>query len=565
MIFLILSLQIFAAELFRFGPDNHMLFVEAQISDHPTPYLFRIDPSMRYSVLTDGVTETLKLPRSDFRGNEIATSTLRIEKTQLEGTFFIVQGSQDFPLWGGVIGADMLDQKVIDINLRTNSISFPETATSKPTHTFALSKDGIITQVQTKDDKKNHEFHIHFRSSPLSLKRTNGKKKGTLKIDKYTAFVNASTNENQKKQNEIGLNSMADARIILDMASSTLSVKKPFVLFPPKRKSYTSTLLKRFESKSVQGKSMDLRTVAKMYIQDAQIDKAIDTLKTIDKHDLVARSLLHKLQINTNTFNKDVITIESVKDFAQSENWVAIINQIWIDNQQERALELARYAVEIYPKEAGTWLALSDALTANEQFDQARSALGVAKSINKTPFAYTLRSALISYLAGDKEGSISYIRQRLQQPTANEAELYAYTRLFSAGPYQDIFKKDIQTKSFASDFLILALYALGDKKQTKEQQQSFQLRNCKQLKGDAQKNCNIWLNALAGTSTAKDAFTMAKITKKYPFRSDYWDTYAVVLYNQNNNMDAQYAIEKAFLYDPDNTYMMFQYHWFAQQ
>ena len=71
MIILLLLLPLFAAELFRFGPDNHMLFVEAKINDNTQNYLFKIDPSMRYSVITDIVAKRMKLPKTTLQGNEI--------------------------------------------------------------------------------------------------------------------------------------------------------------------------------------------------------------------------------------------------------------------------------------------------------------------------------------------------------------------------------------------------------------------------------------------------------------------------------------------------------------
>ena len=115
---LLLILPLIAAELFRFGPDNHMLFVEGKVADHSQPYLFKIDPSMRYSVVTDILAQKLDIKKSDFKGNEICSTKVKIDLTTIDGTFFVVQGSQDFPLWGGVIGADLLEKKILDIVIK---------------------------------------------------------------------------------------------------------------------------------------------------------------------------------------------------------------------------------------------------------------------------------------------------------------------------------------------------------------------------------------------------------------------------------------------------------------
>ena len=210
-------------------------------------------------------------------------------------------------------------------------------------------------------------------------------------------------------------------------------------------------------------------------------------------------------------------------------------------------------------------MALSDVYTATGSYTKASSTLGVAKTLNRKPYAYTVRSALLQYLRGDNESSISYIRQQLQQPTPSETELYIYTRLFATGKYKELFKTDIESSSFQSDFYILALRSIGNNERSIAMKSRFQKDNCTPLKNEAQKNCTVWINAMHETSSSRDVRIMSDVVKKKPFRSDYWDTFAVVLFNLGKQIDAQYAIEKALLYDAANPYMLFQYHWISQR
>lgn len=564
MMILLLILPLIAAELFRFGPDNHMLFVEAKVADHEHPYLFKIDPSMRYSVVTEILADNLELKKSDFKGNEICSTKVKIDRTSIDGTFFVVQGSSDFPLWGGVLGADVLEKQVIDINLPQNTLSFVSDSLTTQNLTFALSKDGIITQAHSHEDTEKREVFIKFRSAQGMIAK---KEKGKIQLDKYV-YTEAAFQSENAENNTIGLNALHKAHIILDMANNKISVKKPFAFFPPKRKSYTQTILERYEKDELNAKMIDHHFVAKLYINEEKVNKAIELLaEHVFSHpeDDKSKELLYSLQLKTNQFDYAILTDDNAADFVTTPNWIAIINQLWLSNQQEKALQLAQKATETNPKEPNAWVALSDVYTAIGSYAKASSTLGVAKTLNRKPYAYTVRSTLQQYLSGDKESSISYIRQQLQQPTPSETELYIYTRLFSKGKYKDLFKKDMESSSFQSDFYILALRSIGNNERSIKMKSRFQKDNCTRLRNEAQKNCIVWINAMHETSSPRDVRIMSDIVKKKPFRSDYWDTFAVVLFNLGKQLDAQYAIEKALLYDSANAYMLFQYHWISQK
>ena len=560
MIFLSFVSSVFAAELYQFGPDPHVIFIEATLSNSDTPFLFSLNPGLSYSMLTENVISETQLPIQNFRGNTVSKSELMIDDVSIDSVFYVIDGHQNFPLWGGIIGGDVLEKFVVDIHLSQNKLTLKK-EDSTPKHlNFITSREGLITSIQ--NGFNNEEIYLSFDGTPFALQQQEESSSFVFALDSYQLpQPKKSTTENS-----IGLSELKDARIILDMKNKKLAIKKEKSCFTKKRTYYTDKLKARY-AKLPQNDSSNKRYVlAQIYIKEEKIDLAIKTLTTYLENvpsDKEAQETLYNLRIKTNSFPYETISKEEIASMVFSKNWIGVVNQLSLNGMKEKALEYASEGVRTAPDMAEAWVALSDAHLANNGLREARQYLAKAKTIDKSPNAYAIRSALLAYLINDREGSISYLRQQLNQPTKDEIELYVYARMFSDGNYSDIFTRDMQFLSNStSDFRLLSLHKIVEDTTIESLYTTLLQQNCIPLKGDSRTNCEIWLNALKGSSSPKHTQKMRKLLKKHPYRSDYWDTLGVVYVEQNNMIEAKNAFFQAFIYNPDSPYMLFQYYWY---
>jgi len=256
---------------------------------------------------------------------------------------------------------------------------------------------------------------------------------------------------------------------------------------------------------------------------------------------------------------------------------VTQVNSLWLAGDVGAAESLARLAVDEQPEHPGGWVALSDALHAQERFDEARVALGTSNRLAQNPDGHLLRRARIASDNDDQYGAITHMRRLMEifphgsvTPWFYALEVGGDTGCSNARCLDenqrmlledlDAIRARLHPGEGPLDFLAGA-YHVVDPDRTVSTQLKSQgiIRDCDPLLDESSRlNCHAWYRALVAQDLDQAQSDALAALAAHPHRAEYLDTLAIIEEALGNHHDAHRYARQAAALQPNDFYLLWQ-------
>jgi tetratricopeptide (TPR) repeat protein len=250
-------------------------------------------------------------------------------------------------------------------------------------------------------------------------------------------------------------------------------------------------------------------------------------------------------------------------DLVDQGQIVGTVNGLVFEDRADDALALAREAAAQRPDEGWAHVALADVLLARGALDEARDELLRAADLEGYPDAHLLRRARVALAAGDRVGSMAYVRRLLALYPGDGPSLWFYAMLVDDDADRERFRQDLslamaRLHPYARplDFQLAAEQVLGGA--TADLLREGLARDCEPLSGAEQDNCRAWYLALARREPDEALTRIDRALADAGERPDFLDTKAMVHLSRGEHALALAAARQAARMSPDDVYMIWQ-------
>jgi tetratricopeptide (TPR) repeat protein len=253
----------------------------------------------------------------------------------------------------------------------------------------------------------------------------------------------------------------------------------------------------------------------------------------------------------------------SAGDLVEQDQIVGTVNGLVFDDRLPEALALATQGVAERPDAGWAHVALADVLFAEDHVDEARDELLRAAELEGYPDAHLLRRARVALAAGDRVGSMAYVRKLLALYPGDGPSLWFYAMLVDGEADLERFRQDVDVAmarlhpyARPLDFLLAAEQVLGGPVEPLLEQGLK--RDCEGLDGPDFDNCRAWYLALAHRDPDEALQRIERALAATGDRPDYLDTRAMVHLSRGELDLALVHAQKAARMSPDDVYMSWQ-------
>jgi tetratricopeptide (TPR) repeat protein len=254
----------------------------------------------------------------------------------------------------------------------------------------------------------------------------------------------------------------------------------------------------------------------------------------------------------------------SAGDLVDQDQLVGTVNGLVFEGRADEARSLAERGVAERPGVGWSHVALADVHLAARALDQARDELLVAADLEGYPDAHLLRRARVALAAGDRVGSMAYVRKLLALYPGDGPTLWFYAMLVESDGDRERFRQDVEVAmarlhphTRPLDFLLAAEQVLGGDHVEGLLHDGLQ-RDCAPLDGADFDNCRAWYLALAHEQPDEALMRIERALQVTGERPDFLDTKAMVHLSRGESALALAAAESAARMSPDDVYMLWQ-------
>ena len=579
--------------MYRLSSESNMALVEIEINNQG-PFLFQINPGYPFSFVHPEIVEEVGLPKRANRKftKDTTTLTMTIGGKQIKDVQMIIndrgfiQSTGALPVHG-ILGMDIFKDHILKISYGGQSYEvFEQNSDFKwPESTINFTTKNRLLVIpmelhfQTKDGSVSRK-HVDVSLDPFS----NAIYLNTMDFDKDQAEVevnsfkigettfNGPFNAKLIPSNEPSINfeMFKEYDLIIDQKNNKMAVMPTNIL--RKQKNINQVKLQQMEWSF--NANTDKLLLAKLQIQDRQFKNALRNLIRYTKENPEndeAQQLLAGTAKTLRDFQKyhSISEVFSVTKLIEKNLLVDLTNSMWLNGDKKKSKELIDKALKQHTEEVATWVSFADYLRFEGKPDESSTALSTAVNISGNPDAFLLRRAWTAHQLGDHLAALTFLRRLLQLNTTR-SELWFYSQLYKESPYVDILERDVMndakalsSQSRGLDFYAAALIQIGQTKLAKEIALDGIERDCQTLDKKSDKiNCLHWFSAMLAENTRQAVKEMKSLVKKYPYRSDYIDTYAVLLYINGDKQQAYEQSLRAAQISAADPYMLWQleYH-----
>lgn len=245
---------------------------------------------------------------------------------------------------------------------------------------------------------------------------------------------------------------------------------------------------------------------------------------------------------------------------------VSAVNGLLFEDRPDDAMALADAARAERPDVASAHVARADVLLYLGETDDARAELLEAATVEEYPDAYLLRRARVALAAGDRYGSMAYVRRLIQLYPSVGQFLWFYAMLVQDEGEAATFRRDMETAvarlhpfSRPVDFMVAAHHVLGDQDAALDLMEEGLAAHCADQEDEASRdNCYAWFYALAGVHLDDALRRIVRALEVEGDRSDFLDTKAMVHLARRELDDAKESAWSAARLRPDDVYMLWQ-------
>jgi tetratricopeptide (TPR) repeat protein len=253
----------------------------------------------------------------------------------------------------------------------------------------------------------------------------------------------------------------------------------------------------------------------------------------------------------------------SAGDLVDQDQIVGTVNGLVFEGRSDDALALARRAVDERPDEGWAHVALADVLLSVQELDGARDSLLRAADLEGYPDAHLLRRARVALAAGDRVGSMAYVRKLLALYPGDGPSLWFYAMLVDGDADRERFEQDLSLAmsrlhpfSRPIDFQLAARQVIGG--DVDPLLREGLERDCAPLEGPDLDNCRAWYLALAHRDLAEALERIDRALATTGERPDFLDTKAMVHLSRGEPTQALASARQAARMSPDDVYMIWQ-------
>ncbi len=297
-------------------------------------------------------------------------------------------------------------------------------------------------------------------------------------------------------------------------------------------------------------------------LTDALVKKPKDPKLTV---------MLSKAKAIQGDFAGAIATLATLEpaDLEDQDAWVGYIDELVLDGQIDKALDLAKHASETAPPvpdhTEDYLVALSDAQLAAGRVDEAAASIAAANQASpRGGSAHLIRLARIAATAKDRYGVIVAMRDLLRIIPLQGLPIWLYA-LSAQGDDVATFQVDVSAAmkrlhpdQVPFDFLGAGYMAVGDTDHGKAALKSGYDRDCKDLVGPDRDNCDAWYWALGKDRLDEAEAKSQAAMKAMPGNSAYVDTGAVVALARGDLATAKQRALLAAKLNPADPYLLWQ-------
>ena len=575
--------NIHPANIYHIPKSSGAILLDAKINNEG-PYLFQLDPGLHMSFLHPDIANELGLQLVKNRYWHNTKAFLHIGKTTVAQRHFLVKrnlfpnriGAE--PL-AGLIGQNILKDYIVELDYGKQQIKLHthrEFQMPENSERMGFSRENLNTNIAVHYEKggvkrsRNVRVQLNPRYQHLSIHQNQLPQNSTI-----TKFSFSGTEITVPKERQIqasylstlGYGMLQGHKLLIDFRNKKIALVASEDKVPPLNRTEIKTAHLKKNLKSPK----DFIQLAELQIYAKDFPGAYKTVKKAvrkDKKNLHAYAMLVRLSkiLHDRKNFKSLLKRYSVEQLIKIGVWVEIINRLWLDGEQVKAKELAQKGIDEAPKYAASWIAYSDISRFEDKNARSQRLLHKAVKASGNPDSFLLRRAWTAYKEKDEYAALTHLRRAIQLNPSGGQQLWFYSRLFANSKHRDILAKDMHEMisdrpipSGSLDFQAAALHQLGQKEAAKRLFNAGIQRDCMALKEEhAKNNCKQWFNAMIRNDLQNATLAMGELTRRFPNRSDYVDTHALLLHLTGKKRESYQMSLQAAKLDSSDVYMLWQ-------